>query len=99
MGIIILITSFDNIGIKATLLGDLAGEYNVYTGFDPNWYMDYGNKICMFIFISSFVVNSKDVILFIRTMLKRFRDRSFKMNLKLDPEDEGCDEPNTKLRI
>jgi len=91
MGIVILVTSFDNIGIKSTLLGDLAGQYNVYTGFDPNWYMDYGNKICVMIFMSSFVVNSKDVILFVRTVARRFRDRSFKMNLKLDPEDEGCD--------
>lgn len=99
MGIIILVTSFDRIGIKAALLGELAGQYNVYTGFDPNWYMDYGNKICVFIFMSSFVVNSKDVVKFIITVLKRFRDRNFKMNLKLDPEDEGCDKPNTKLRI
>lgn len=91
MGIIILVTSFDQIGFKATLLGDLAGHYNVYMGFDPNWYMEYGNKICVFIFMSSFVVNSKDVIKYIKTILKRFRDRSFKMNLKLDPEDEGCD--------
>ena len=99
MGIIILITSFDNIGVKAALLGELAGRYNVYTSFDPNWYMEYGNKICVFIFMSSFVVNSKDVIKYIQTELKRFRDRSFKMNLKLDPEDAGCDQPNTKLRI
>ena len=65
--------------------------------------MDYGNKISVFIFMSSFVVNSKDVVKFVFTVqkkvLKRFRDRSFKMNLKLDPEDEGCDKPNTKIRI
>lgn len=49
--------------------------------------------------MSSFVVNSKDIVKFIITVIKRFRDRSFKMNLKLDPEDEGCDKPNTKIRI
>ena len=71
----------------------------MYTSFEPNWYMDYGNKICIFIFMSSFVVNSKDIVKFIITVIKRFRDRSFKMNLKLDPDDEGCDKPNTKIRI
>lgn len=61
--------------------------------------MDYGKKICMFIFMSSFVVNSRDIIRFIITVLRRFKDRSFQLNLKLDPEDEGCDKPNTKIRI
>ena len=100
MGIIILITSFDQIGIRSSILGsELSGKYNVYTGFDPNWYMDYGNKICMFIFISSFVVNMRDTTKFIIAIVRRFRDRSYKLNLKHDPEDEGCDKPNTKIRI
>jgi len=99
MGIIILITSFDHLGIKESLLGALSGKNNIYTGFDPNWYMDYGKKICMFIFMSSFVVNSRDIVRFMITMLRRLRDRSFNLNLKLDPEDEGCDKPNTKIRI
>ena len=33
------------------------------------------------------------------TVLYRFRDRKFKMNVKLDPEDEDCDMPNTRIRI
>lgn len=67
MGIIILITSFDRFGIQKSLLGKLAGKFNVYDGFEPNWYVDYGNKICVFIFMSSFVVNSKDIIKFAMT--------------------------------
>ena len=99
MGIIVLITSFDSIGITQMVLGDLADKHNIYEGFEPNWYMEYGNKICIFIFMSSFVVNSKDLWLVALTNVRRCRDRSFKLNLKLDPEDEDCDKPNTKIRI
>ena len=51
------------------------------------------------IFISSFIVNSKDFYRFAFDTFRRCRDRSFKLNLKLDPEDEDCDKPNSKLRI
>ena len=99
MGIIQLITSFDSIGLQKIVLGELAGDTTIYNGFEPNWYMQIGNKICIFIFMSSFVVNSKDVINFGITFAKRCKDRSFRTNLKLDPEDEDCDKPNTKIRI
>ena len=61
--------------------------------------MDYGNRICIFIFMSSFLINSKDIIQFILTAIYRFFDRKFKFNLKLDPEDEDCDRPNSRIRI
>lgn len=61
--------------------------------------MEYGNKICIMIFMSSFLVNSKDVYKWVYTALLRFRDRRFKQNVKLDPEDEDCDLPNTRIRI
>lgn len=99
MGIIILITSFDSIGVRNFLLGEMAGKQNIYQGFEPNWYVDYGNKICIFIFMSSFLVNSKDLIRFLVAAAKRCKDRSYKLNIKLDPEDEDCDQPNTNIKI
>lgn len=99
MGIIVLLTSFDSLGIQEKLLGELATNSKVYSGFEPNWYMDSGNKICIMIFMSSFLVNSKDVIKFVKSAALRIYDRRFKMNMKLDPEDEDCDLPNTRIRI
>jgi hypothetical protein len=61
--------------------------------------MLYGNKICVMIFMSSFIVNSKDVFLFSAAAALRCRDRKYKLNMKLDPDDEGCDLPNSKKRI
>ena len=71
----------------------------MYSGFEPGWYMTFGNKVCVMIFMSSFLVNSKDFIQYFFTVVYRFRDRKFKMNIKLDPEDEDCDLPNTRIRI
>ena len=68
-------------------------------GFEPDWYMTYGNKVCIMIFMSSFIVNSKDIWKFLYDTFRRFKDRSFRLNLKLDPEDEDCDKPNSKMRI
>lgn len=61
--------------------------------------MDYGKSICIFIFMSSFVVNSRDLGRWILTMIVRCIDRKGKINIKLDPEDEDCDQPNTRIRI
>ena len=61
--------------------------------------MDYGKNICIFIFMSSFVVNSKDLGRWFVTSVFRLVDRKGKMNLKLDPEDEDCDKPNSQIRI
>jgi hypothetical protein len=99
MGIIVLITSFDNYNITGMLLGQLSSNNNVYSDFDPNWYMDFGNKICIFIFMSSFLINSKDIVRFMVTVFVRLIDRRGKLNLKLDPEDEDDDTPNTRIRV
>lgn len=61
--------------------------------------MLYGNKICVMIFLSSFLVNSKYVFFFIGSVLVRFRDRHYSTEIKLDPEDEGCDLPNTRKKV
>lgn len=65
MGIIVLISSFDRFGISDILLGELSANNNTYIGFEPNWYMEYGNKVCIMIFMSSFLVNFKDIISFV----------------------------------
>jgi len=46
MGIIILLTSMDRYGVRKSIMGSLAGNKEVYIGYEPNWYADYGNKIC-----------------------------------------------------
>ncbi len=61
MGLIILVTSFDTIGIYQTFLGEIAAKKTAYNGFESNWYMEYGNKICISIFMSSFLLNLKEI--------------------------------------
>lgn len=57
--------------------------------------MDYGKNVCIFIFMSAFVVNSKDMGRWVITAVARCIDRKGKLNLKLDPDDEDDDTPNT----
>ena len=97
MGLMQLITSITLLAVmNKILLGD-AGD--TYDDFNPDWYMDIGNSICVFLFTSSFISNFSDLRLFSTAMLKRLFDRGFKMNLKKDPEDEEDDDPNTKKKI
>mmetsp|Transcript_4428 Transcript_4428/g.6507 ORF Transcript_4428/g.6507 Transcript_4428/m.6507 type:complete len:201 (+) Transcript_4428:5370-5972(+) len=97
MGLMQLITSITILAVlNNILLGD-AGD--TYDDFNPDWYMDTGNAICVFLFTSSFITNIQDLRMFLQAMLRRLWDRGFKMNLKKDPEDEEDDEPNTKLKI
>ncbi len=99
MGLIILVASFDSVGIYATLLGDLNNSKSFYNGFESNWYMDYGNRICISIFMSSIILNANEIREYLKVIVKRFFDRKGKLNLKLDPLDEDCDLPNTFKKI
>ena len=99
MGLIVLITSFDRLGIREFLMSNLVDDIKVYKGFESQWYMEQGNKICIVIFMSSFLINSKEIGAYLLAELRRCRDRRFKFNIKLDPEDEDCDKPNTRIRV
>ena len=80
-------------------MGSIVSNAEVYMGFESNWYMDNGNKLCIMIFMSSFMINSKDIAMCFWAYLRRCRDRKFRINIKLDPEDEDCDLPNTRIRV
>jgi hypothetical protein len=95
MGLIILVSSFDSVGIYQTLLGDLASSKPFYNGFEPGWYTEYGNRICISIFMSSIILNVNEIRGYFMMLVKRCFDRKGKLNLKLDPLDEDCDLPNT----
>ena len=71
----------------------------MYDSFIPDWYMDYGKKICFSIFMSSFIINAKDLIEYVKKETIRLWDRKGKGNLKFDPEDEDCDLPNSRERV
>jgi hypothetical protein len=99
MGLIILVTSFDSVGIYSNLIGDLASSKPAYNGFEPNWYMEYGNRICISIFMSSIILNVNEIREYFKVIAKRCIDRKGKINLKLDPLDEDCDLPNTFKKV
>lgn len=61
--------------------------------------MQVGVKICVSIFLSSFLSNLSHIALFIITSLRRWRDRSYSSNLKLEPDDDEDDMPNTRTKI
>jgi hypothetical protein len=72
---------------------------NQHDGFVPAWYMDKdaGRAICVFIFMSPFISNTKHMKEFVKLSFLRLYDRGFALKrLKKDPDDEGDDAPNTK---
>ncbi len=50
-------------------LQNLANKKPAYYGFEPDWYMDYGNKICISIFMSSFLINSKEIQEYLKVII------------------------------
>lgn len=77
----------------------LPGPKKSFDDFDPDWYSERGNDICIFLFTSIFITNSEELVGYLNVLLKRCWDRSFKLSLKKDPEDPEDDEPNTKKKI
>jgi hypothetical protein len=100
MGLVPMLNGFDYVGLNKALLG---GHEQIkqerYPGFTPDWYMKVGQFICYSLFISAFLNNIKELLLFLFREAKRLRDRGFKSNLKKDPEDDDDDTPNTKLKV
>ena len=101
MALIILLQSFDGLGIQDFLLGikDPKDAHRVYSGFESDWYGKWGKKIGYLIMIASFSSNIWDIGNFAVVFFRRCKDRNYKLNLKKDPEDPDDDEPNSKIKI
>ena len=67
--------------------------------FTSDWYVDIGSKVCIFIFMSSFLKNVSGILLYVVLGCRRIIDRGCKSDLKNDPEDPEDDLPNTKQKI
>ena len=98
MGLVVLVTGFDGIGLVKLLTGkaSLSEEIKTYDGFSPDWYMNLGNYVCLSVYMSAFLSSVFDIFECIIVKCKRWKDRGFKSNLKNDIDDEDDDEPNTK---
>lgn len=99
MGIIFLFISMDPWKTTDKLMLGTVTSKEVVDDYVPTWYMGTGKSICLFLFVSAFMTNAKECLVFIYVSFKRFKDRSYKMYMKLDPEDEDDDMPNTKTKI
>ena len=100
MGLIALISGFDYLKINRFLFaGSEIVEKTLYQGFTPGWYKDIGQIVCYQIFMSSFIVNGKELFWFFRATFKRCCDRSCRLHLSRDKDDEDGDEPNTKKKL
>lgn len=97
MGCIMLFSSFDPTGISQRIAGD--DNPTVYTGFSNTWYQVFGKKLCSTLFMSTFATNVPEIKNFVTILVKRFKDRGLKPNLKKDVEDLDDDETNTKLIV
>ena len=99
MGLIQLVSSFNQNNITDKLMFNAIAEKKSYEGFSSDWYMEIGNSICIFIFASSFLNNTTHILRYIITGVRRIQDRRFKSNLKSEPEDPDDDTPNTKIKV
>ena len=82
-GIIPIFTSFVYFDdITDALLNWTGISKTTYSSFTPDWYMTAGKSICIFIFLSAFISNSKEMYNFTKISLKRLSDRRFAKHLK-----------------
>jgi len=101
LGIIQLFASLDRWEITKMLMGRLidAESLGNKTDFTSDWYVDIGSKVCIFLFMSSFLKNVAGILLYVLLGCRRIVDRGCKSDLKNDPEDPEDDLPNTKQKI
>ena len=92
MGFIILIMAFDPSGIVKKMMDDDTD----YIWFDNNFYTEMGNSLCETILLSVIFTNIGEVKALCTDLLKRWKDRGFKLTIKKDLEDDDDDEPNSK---
>lgn len=59
MGFIMLVLSFDPTGTSQTLAGQK--EPRIYRGFESDWYSNFGKKLCMTLFMSTFATNVSEL--------------------------------------
>ena len=50
---------------------------DTYSGFTPNWYMDTGLSVCLFLFTNSFVSNIRNLKNYVKVTFNRMKDRTF----------------------
>ena len=99
MGLIVMMYSFQVFDpLSSWLVAWTNINFVNYDSFTPTWYLDIGEKICFYVFLSSLITNILNLLSYFRVFLIRFYDRRFKMNVKKDPEDEEDDEPNTRKK-
>lgn len=99
MSLIYLFLSFDGWDTTAKLMAGTIASPETETDYTSKWYMNYGNSICIFLFTSAFISSVGPVGIYSLFAFFRFRDRGFKRQLKLDPEDNDDDLPNSRIKI
>lgn len=99
MSLIYLYLSFDSLDATAKLMAGSIASQETETDYTSKWYMNYGNTICIFLFTSAFISSASPMGIYSLFAFFRFRDRGFKQQLKLDPEDNDDDMPNSRIKI
>ena len=99
MSLIYLFLSFDSTDATAKLMGGSIASPKTEDDYTSKWYMNFGNKICIFLFTSAFISSASPVGIYSIFAFWRFKDRGFKKQMKLDPEDIDDDQPNSKIKI
>ena len=68
-----------------------------YYGFDSTWYKFGSKQVCFVLMTSIIVTNIAEIKKMSQVFFKRFKDRSYKLNLKKDIDDDDDDEVNSRM--
>lgn len=99
MGLTLTLVSQFNIVkmLEENLSNDTGRKWSSYDGFDGRWYYEIGSIITTTMIINCFWANLIELFIFARKGFSRLRDRDYKDNKKMDPDDDFCDDVNTNL--
>lgn len=99
MALIELYSGFDQWHITATLLGGAIAEQKVFSDYTAEWYYEVGVEVCMLVFSSIILNNFLSVAGYIWTSCRRCVDRGCSTKMKVDPDDDEDERPNSKIKI
>jgi len=101
MGMITLCTSLIYFNpITSKLLQFTGTSIEQYTSFTPEWYMDTGRELCLFLFTSIFFTNSYEICEYLFVYSKRVYDcGGFRLSIKKDVDDEDDDDVHTRKKV
>ena len=95
LGALLLVISLANLTNLLKAFAPESEDWTEFKGFNAEWYHAIGVTITRTMLLNCFVTNIIEMWPAIKAAYYRMKDRKWSSNLKMNPDDDFDDEPNT----